>query len=431
VTIGSSLLILAVVLGGAWAVTAVWRSRNDLTRAYDALRISNERNRAVIDTASDAFVSLDEAGRVTDWNQQAELLFGRTREEALGGHVTEMMFPEHLLPAGAPGLARFLRRGKTGLLAQRMELRAQASDGRQFPVEVTAWHLEDRGVLSHHGFIEDTSDRHRLEAELRQAQKLESMGQLAAGIAHEINTPIQFIGDNVRFLGDACDEFVHALEGYVPAGSGSPDMAYLISEVPSAVRQTLEGVSRVATIVRAMKAFGHPSSEQKIAADLNQAVRNTLVMANNELKYVADVVTDLGDLPPVWCHPGDINQVVLNLVVNAAHAIGDVVGTTGERGTITVRTRHEGDHVAIDVADTGTGIAPAVAEHVFEPFFTTKEVGAGTGQGLALAYSLVTDRHNGRLTFTTQPGTGTTFTVQLPVGAPGPTSPADTVSVFE
>jgi signal transduction histidine kinase len=243
---------------------------------------------------------------------------------------------------------------------------------------------------------------------------LESVGQLAAGIAHEINTPIQFIGDNVRFLGDAFGQLAAALNGKAQTDS---ELAFLVEEVPEAVGQTMEGVDRVATIVRAMKAFGHPSGEEKAAADLNAAVRNTLIVANNELKYVADVVTDLGELPPVWCHLGDVNQVVLNLVVNAAHAIAAKTGPGGGRGTITVRTATEGEAAVIEVSDTGTGIPSDIAERVFEPFFTTKDVGVGTGQGLTLAYALIRDRHAGTITFTTQPGQGTTFTVRIPLGA--------------
>jgi PAS domain S-box-containing protein len=281
------------------------------------------------------------------------------------------------------------------------------------------------------GTLQDITERKRLEAELRHAQKLESVGQLAAGIAHEINTPIQFVGDNVRFLSDAFSDLSRVIDAYDEAdGSPEPgaalararevaaevDIGVLAREISEAIGETLEGVHRVTTIVRAMKAFGHPSGENKALADLNEAVRNTLVVASNEVKYVAETVSDLGDLPLVSCHLGDINQVLLNLVVNAAHAVAAKVGDSGQRGTITVRTRHEGEDVVVEVSDTGAGIPPQIAERVFEPFFTTKEVGKGTGQGLALAYSLVVDRHGGSIGFHSPPGGGTTFTLRLPVG---------------
>jgi PAS domain S-box-containing protein len=383
------------------------------------LMVQHRRTAAVIETARHAFVSMDESGGVTEWNRQAEECFGWSRDEACGREVADLIIPARLRDAHREGFRRFLGHGEGPNLSRVLETTAMARGGREFPVEITAWYLEEGGVLSFNAFIQDTSERHRLAAELRQAQKLESMGQLASGIAHEINTPIQFIGDNVRFLGDAFGELALALDGNGRAETApAPDLAFLMVEVPLAVEQTLEGVERVATIVKAMKAIGHPSTEHKTYADLNQAIRNTLVVAVSEIKYVADVDTELGDLPPVWCHPGDVNQVLLNLVVNAAHAIREKVGGNGERGTITVRTFPEGDDAIIEVTDTGAGITPEVGEHIFEPFFTTKEVGVGTGQGLALVYSLVTDRHRGSIGFVSEPGAGTTFTVRLPMAAP-------------
>src|SRR6266702_2132140 len=222
--------------------------------------------------------------------------------------------------------------------------------------------------------------------------------------------PIQFIGDNVRFIGDAFDD---VLKATVP--SSQVDIDFLAAEVPQAIAQTLEGVERVAAIVRAMKAFGHPGNDDKSPTDLNGAVRNTLVVASNTVKHVADVAVELRDLPPVWCHAGDINQVLVNLVVNAAHAIADKVGTSSRRGVITIRTFVDGEDAVLQVADTGTGIPKDIAGRVFEPFFTTKEVGRGTGQGLALAYTLVTDRHAGSISFVSGDAVGTTFTVRLPV----------------
>jgi signal transduction histidine kinase len=352
-----------------------------------------------------------------------------------------------LLLGSAAILGRFHRRVRRGVVAPLIELRAASERiGRgdfeaSVPMTGTAELLDV--ISAFNVMASGLSDRGRLESELRHAQKLESVGQLAAGIAHEINTPVQFVGDNVRFLEDAFSDFSRVVEAYRQVdGSPEPeavlararelatevDTAFLVAEVPQAITQTLEGVDRVATIVRAMKAFGHPSEEHKAPADLNEAVRNTLVVANNELKGVAEVVTDLGDLPLVRCHVGDVNQVLLNLVVNAAHAVAARVGTSGERGTVTVRTRHDGDEVVIEVADTGVGIPPEIAGRVFEPFFTTKEVGKGTGQGLALAHSLVTNRHGGTIRFDSYPGAGTTFTVRLPAAAVEDATPMERVA---
>jgi PAS domain S-box-containing protein len=268
--------------------------------------------------------------------------------------------------------------------------------------------------------LRDVTERHRLETELRHAQKLESVGQLASGIAHEINTPMQFITANLHFLTDAFAELSAPGAGAGAAlgagGAGGADGAAgeLLTEIPAALAETLEGAERVVTIVRAMKAFGHPGGESKGWADLNEAVRNTLVVATNEIRPGADVVTDFGELPQVWCNLGDINQAVLNLVINAAHAMGEKVAAGGARGTLTVRTRAEPEAVVVDIEDTGVGIPAHIAERVFDQFFTTKDVGVGTGQGLALAHTLVHDHHHGTLTFTSTPGVGTTFTVRLP-----------------
>ncbi len=193
------------------------------------------------------------------------------------------------------------------------------------------------------------------------------------------------------------------------------DCAYLLEEIPKALEQTLDGVTRVATIVRAMKEFAHPESKEMAAADLNRALTSTLTVARNELKYVADVETDFGELPPVVCNLGDLNQVFLNLLVNAAHAISDIVKDTGEKGKIRVRTVAEGRMVLIAISDTGGGIPEAIQTRVYDPFFTTKEVGRGTGQGLAIARSVVVDHHKGSLTFESEVGKGTTFFVRLPL----------------
>jgi signal transduction histidine kinase len=177
-------------------------------------------------------------------------------------------------------------------------------------------------------------------------------------------------------------------------------------------------VTRVSRIVQAMKEFSHPSTAEKTPVDLPRAIENTLTVARNEWKYVAEVVTDFDPaLPAVRCLPGEVNQMLLNLIVNAAHAIGDVVGTGGERkGTLTVTTRRVGNWAEIRVSDTGTGIPAKIRERVFDPFFTTKPVGKGTGQGLAIAHAVVVDKHGGQITLETEEGRGTTFIVRLPLG---------------
>jgi signal transduction histidine kinase len=282
----------------------------------------------------------------------------------------------------------------------------------------------------------DLSERKRMERELTRAQKMQAIGHLAAGIAHEINTPTQYIGDNARFLqegfGDldgllgalnhllqaakqhtVTDELISQVEGLIRRAN----VDYLTAEIPRAIQQSLEGVDRVTTIVRAMKEFSHPGQHDKQAVDLNHTIESALTVSRAEWRHVAELVTDLdASLPPVPCLPSDLSRVVVNLVVNAAHAIADVVGDgTRGKGVITLRTRRCGDWVEIRVEDTGTGIPEEIRSQVFDPFFTTKAVGKGTGQGLAIAHSIVAEEHGGTISFETATGRGTTFIVRLPL----------------
>jgi two-component system NtrC family sensor kinase len=290
-----------------------------------------------------------------------------------------------------------------------------------------------RDVISANERLRRQNEEHgRMEVELRLAHKLEAVGQLAAGIAHELNTPIQFLADSVHFLQSSSEDvggLVDSLRALLRRESRDQpevleemrrleeavDLAFLQKEVPRAFERTFEGTRRVTTIVRALKEFAHPDRRERSPANLNQALENTLVVARNEYKYVAEVETEFGELPPVLCHVGDLNQVFLNLIVNAAHAIGDVVGTSGELGRIRIRTALDGGHVVITIADTGCGISRAIASRVYDPFFTTKDVGKGTGQGLAIARSIVVDKHQGDISFQSELGRGTTFTIRLPI----------------
>jgi signal transduction histidine kinase len=284
--------------------------------------------------------------------------------------------------------------------------------------------------------IQADQERQALEIQLRQAQKLESIGQLAAGIAHEINTPTQFIGDNTRFLKDSFADLSRVAGGYeqflglaanhlltpeliaqARESLAAGDLKYICEQIPAAINETLEGVARVTKIVRAMKEFSHPGGREMAAADLNKAIESTVTVARNEWKYVAELKLELDpQLPPVVCFLGDFNQAILNLIVNAAHAIGDAVQPQpGTKGEITVSTRRAGDRVEVRVRDTGTGIPEAVRPRIFEPFFTTKGVGKGTGQGLAMVYGAVVKQHGGTVTFETEVGKGTTFIIHLPI----------------
>lgn len=264
--------------------------------------------------------------------------------------------------------------------------------------------------------------RDRMETELRLAQRLEAIGQLAAGVAHEINTPLQYVSDSLSFTRESMAALVDATVKLKAQAGDSPavtqiaqdaDLDYLAAEIPNSFDQLESGIARVSKIVRAMRELVHPGSRTESRADLNHALQNALAVTAAAYKLVADVQTDFGDLPDVLCFPNDLNQVFLNLIVNAAHAMEDAPDKT--RGTLGIRTYVDGRDVVIAVSDTGCGIPEANRGRVFDVFFTTKEVGRGTGQGLAIARSIVVDRHHGALTFDSVVGRGTTFYVRLPI----------------
>ena len=295
---------------------------------------------------------------------------------------------------------------------------------------------DENGIATHFLAVkEDITERRQMEIQLRHAQRLESIGQLAAGIAHEINTPIQYVGDNTTFLADAFGGLRSLLSKYerlltaaqecgapdevlndVASVAESIDISYLLEEIPKALAQAKEGLGRVSKLVGAMKEFSHPGTKEKTLCDLNRAIESTITVSRNEWKYVSNVEKDLDPkLPLVLCLPNEFNQVILNLIINAAHSIADVVGKTGTgKGTIRIATRDFQDWVEISIQDTGTGIPAHAQARMFEPFFTTKEVGKGTGQGLAIARSVVVDKHQGSIHFETEEGKGTTFIIRLP-----------------
>jgi signal transduction histidine kinase len=302
-------------------------------------------------------------------------------------------------------------------------------------VDVHATPIRERdGTLSHVVImLRDVTEIKSLEAQRNQGQKLESIGQLAAGVAHEINTPIQFVGDNLRFLQDSFRDMLplidvlHEVKDSVQtldsdlkvrleAAEEAADVEYRKGEIPDALTQSLEGIDRVTTIVRALKEFSHPDSDTYESVDLKHAIESTLSVSRNEYKYVADIQTNFDEeMPLVSCLIGKINQVVLNMVVNASHAIESARKDSGERGIITISTKHNDGMAEIHIADTGCGMSEDVKNRIFEPFFTTKEVGKGTGQGLYLAHDIIIKKHHGTIDVFSTPGKGTTFVLKIPV----------------
>jgi PAS domain S-box-containing protein len=312
-------------------------------------------------------------------------------------------------------------------------------DGRVLYVSTTKLPLHDgEGSLigtfgiSHNITARKNTEKERreLELQLQLSHKLESIGMLAAGIAHEINTPTQFITDNTRFLQTAFKQLADALARFRALSATAPDLAasaaaieaeteldYHLAEIPRTLEQTLDGLGRVARIVGSLKEFSHPQTLEREPADLNRAIETTIAVARHEWKYVADVVTELDPaLPPVCCVLDEFNQVILNLIINACHAISDALKVSGaDKGVITLRTRHDDTSAWIEISDTGAGIAPEIRDRIFELFFTTKRAGKGTGQGLALVRTIIVQHHGGTIDFTTEVGRGTTFRIQLPL----------------
>lgn len=387
------------------------------------LRESAQFVNRILATLGTAVIVTDATGCVTRINRSAATLMG---EDSVTDGVGWTLF-ERLRKEGEPAAGSMLE-----LIGAQRELTLHSRDGEPRDVLFTASDLRDENGELHSVVCvaTDLRERKALEVELRHAQKLESVGQLAAGMAHEINTPIQFVGDSLTFLEEAFEDISGLVESYDTlrkgvADSGSAetlagaadrtrteiDYEFLAEEVPDALKRAIGGVDRVAKIVRAMKEFAHPGSDEVAPADLNHAIETTLTVAANEFKYVADLTTDFGDLPSVPCHIDDLNQVVLNLIVNAAHSLEDC----DRRGAIHISTHVEDSFAVVKVRDNGAGIPESIQDRIFDPFFTTKAVGKGTGQGLALAHAIVVERHGGTLTFDTQKDVGTTFTIRIPL----------------
>ena len=410
------------------------RDITERRQAEDELWRAHAETEQMLSAISSILIGVDSNATVTRWNAMAERYLGIPAREVIGRSFTECGIKWDW-PTVQERMAECLRADHQ---TRPDYVRYVSPEGKEgfLALTVNPYKMDGHGQPGLLILGADITERKQLESQLTQAQKLESIGQLAAGIAHEINTPIQYVGDNTRFLDSAFQDLQKLLDKYATLlaatknGAASPtivtgieqsmqeaDLEYLREEIPKAIQQSLEGIGRVATIVRAMKDFSHPGSKEMEATDLNKAIASTLTVARNEWKYVAETVTNFDEqLPIVACFAGDFNQAILNIIINAAHAIAEVTenGRAG-KGTITVSTQRDGDWAEIRISDTGTGIPESIRCKIFDPFFTTKEVGRGTGQGLAIAHSVVVQKHGGAIDFETEMGKGTTFRIRLPI----------------
>jgi len=401
---------------------------------------SERRHRHIAENASDGIVTMEDGNRIQFANSSAGAIFGYERAELTGLDFATLV-PEFERHLAAACFQRTADRNDGGRLrsCNPFEVTGKQRTGCSIVLEVSF----SESKHSEHGYvrtamIRDVTERRRLEGQRTQKQKLESIGQLAAGVAHEINTPIQYIGDNLQFLEESFASLHPALEiqrqlyrevtsGPIEAATVAAmrsvvetvDFEYLERETPSAITQALEGVHQVADIVRALKEFAHPGTAEMVPTDLNHLIESTVLLTRNHWNCLADLTLDLDPgLPLVACVAGEISQVTLDLIVNAADAIKDALRERpGARGKIIITTRVAGGCAEVRISDSGMGIPFEVRSKIFDPFFTTKDVGQGSGQALALAYASVVQKHHGALDFVTTVGAGTTFVVRLPLSA--------------
>ncbi len=377
----------------------------------------------VVEQADDLVIITSPQGGIEYVNPAFERITGYSREEVLGKTTG-------LLKSGLHDAAFYQQMWQT--IADGESFHAaiinRRKDGELFHAEETISPLRDpAGNVTHYVCTaKDVTERHRMDEQLRQSDKLASIGQLAAGVAHEINNPMGYVSSNINSLGRYLQGLFTLLDAYMKAEPALADAAalerinalkqeldigYLREDICALLGESGEGIKRVKQIVQDLKDFSRQEQADWQLADLHQGLESTLNIVHNELKYKADVVREYGELPEVECVPSQLNQVFMNLLVNAAHAME-------RQGIITVRTGQEQDHVWVEVEDNGSGIAPEHLKRIFEPFFTTKPVGKGTGLGLSLSYGIV-QKHGGRIEVDSEPGRGTRFRVWLPIRQTG------------
>ncbi len=409
---------------------AIKEDITQLKETEDAFKQVSLKNEQLLQSLTNILIVLNDNKIIVHWNRPAEQVFGISKEKAIG---------KELFKSGIEWdwtvLSKAINKCRTeNEVVTLTDIGFKDTNGQTHFLNLNISNF-GQGTDHASGFLilaDEVTEWKDMQSQLTQAQKLESIGQLASGIAHEINTPIQFVGDNIRFLKDSFQDLKEFLEifnskltdeqlkdqyKFLIQKSEEIDLSFLLEDIPEAIEQSIEGVQRVAKIVKTMKEFTHPNQNAKTPVNLNKALNDTILISKNEWKYVADIETDFEEkLPLVPGFLGELNQVFLNIIVNASHAIGDVVDMDkGEKGTITIRTYSRENHVIVEIQDTGTGIKKEHMESIFNPFFTTKEVGKGTGQGLTLSHSIITQKHNGRIRVESQEGEGTTFFIELPI----------------
>ncbi|HKJ66145.1 MAG TPA: PocR ligand-binding domain-containing protein [Desulfopila sp.] len=402
----------------------------DEISAKNKLRRMQHRLIAAIENVDESIIITNTVPEILYVNPAFEKISGYSHDEVMGKNPS-------ILSSGVHDEAFYKELWDTILSGETWKGRFTntSKKGEIYYVEATISSVkDDKGrILNFVSIKRDITTQLEMERQILQMSKMEAIGTLAAGIAHEINTPIQYVTDNTHFLEDAFSDYQQLLRKYtalkqsdsdneqfaslskqIDAFEKEIDLDYLNGETGKAIEGSLEGLNRMATVVRAMKDFAHPGGKTKEEVDINEIINNTVTVATNEWKYCADITLNLNDsLPLVPVYSGQIKQAILNVVVNAAHAINE--SQLQEKGTITISTSQSGDSIKIEISDNGMGIPEEVLGHIFDPFFTTKTVGKGTGQGLAMVHSTLVDGHGGSINVTSKHGKGSTFTLSLPI----------------
>ncbi|MFZ5642937.1 MAG: PAS domain S-box protein [Bacillota bacterium] len=421
-------IVLVPGVGDQYELYGIIRDITEQRKTEEALSEEKERLAVTLASIGDGVITTDVNGKIMLANRVSEDITGWKQEEMNGKQLSEILVfvnPEERV-------RKFI---KAGALYEQAII---ARDGKRKLISSCSSPIMDKAdsTIGYVIVFRDITEQRRLAEQAALSQKMESIGQLAAGIAHEINTPMQYIGDNTRFIEDSFKTMLDYLKGCKDIICNSKnelsysdcvsklkelknklDIEYLVGEIPTAIEQSLEGIERVSKLVLAMKEFSHPGIKEKVYSDINKAINNTVIISKNEWKYVADLITELDEgIPLVYCDVDQINQVILNMIVNSAQAISDVIGNTpGQKGEIKITTKSNEEYVQIFVSDTGAGIPEDILHKIFDPFFTTKEVGKGTGQGLALAHDIIVNKHEGKIFVESKIGRGTTFIISLPI----------------
>jgi PAS domain S-box-containing protein len=374
-------------------------------------------NQQLLDTITSIMVRLDSNNCILYWNQPAVDFFGIAEKDALSKDVFTIPVDWDINSLNSTIVRCRVMRKKIRL----PEVTVKVAKGKRI-LGVTAHPIKEAGAENIDVLLygSDITDKLIITQQLEQQNKLESIGQLAAGVAHEINTPAQFIANNLRFLRDQFDTLQSAMPQRTMDEQSTPaqkKLNILRDEFPKAIVQSLDGIDRITGIVTALRNFSHPGAPKISSANLNEGLKSTIEVSRNEWKYVADLDVLLDPkLPNVDCYPLEINQVFLNILINAVHAIRENQKEKGpEKGKITIATSHAEDWVEVRISDTGSGIPKEVQSRIFDPFFTTKEIGQGTGQGLTISHNIIVQKHHGTLHFETEIGRGTTFIIRLPI----------------